>query len=332
MQTDQLFTNNSGVPLSVAVWLATDDYDYIDEPNYISVTELIKSPRQIILGRRMGAIDPDTAELIDIATRMSNSVGSAVHNSIEHAWVNKYKESMAKLGYPQKVIDRVRVNPKKEDMFDGIIPVYLEQRAYATVGKYTIGGKYDFVGQGVLDDFKTTSVFYYTSGTNEWKYYLQGSLYRWLNPDLITSDYMNIQFIFTDWSKGQSFGKGYPPTKIHQHKVMLKSVAESEVWVQKKIHLLESLEDLPEPDLPPCEPHDLWQDAPTFKYYKNPAKRSRSTKNFDTYAEAAVRHIQDGEVGVIVEVPGTARACMYCSGAGLCSQKDQLIANGTLKL
>ena len=50
------FTNNADIDLSVAVWLAHDDYDYVTKPNYISVTTLIKPIRQIILRGRVAAL------------------------------------------------------------------------------------------------------------------------------------------------------------------------------------------------------------------------------------------------------------------------------------
>lgn len=328
----QRLTNNTGIPLSVAVWLATDPYDYVVDPNYISVTTLLKSPRQIVLGRRM-PLQPQEAQ--DIAGSMARALGNAVHGNIESSWLNHYKDTLVRLGYRPGIIDRIKINPEPEDLTPGDIPIYMERRAFQTVGKYTIGGKFDFVGDGTLDDFKTTGVFSYMSGSNEWKYKMQGSMYRWLNPEIITSDHMNIQFIFTDWSKRDSIiqkAKGYPATRIFQHKVPLLSVAETDVWVRDKLALIESLESTPEPELPLCGAEDLWQDAPTYKYYKNPLKKLKSTANFATSAEATIRWIEDGRVGEVVEVAGTTKGCLYCDCFQLCTQKDQLIASGSLKV
>jgi len=325
-------TNNTGIPLSIAVWLATDEYDHIADPFYISATTLIKSPRQIILGMR--SVDMQKATQ-DIAGSMPRAIGNAVHSGIENSWSKHYKTTLAMLGYKQAIIDRIRINPEPSELTSDVIPIYMEQRAFCKVGKFTIGGKFDFVGDGILDDFKTTGVFSYTSGSNEWKYKLQGSLYRWLNPELITGAHMNIQFIFTDWSKKDSIiqkAKGYPATKIFQHKILLMSVAETDVWVNQKIALLESLEYTPEAELPLCGPDDLWQDEPIYKYYKNPLKKSRSTANFATSAEAQIRWIEDGRVGVIDEVAGTTKGCLYCEAFNQCSQKDALIANGSLRV
>lgn len=45
------YTNTTNIPLPLAVFLATDDYDY--QPDTISVTTLLKPIKQIILGRRL---------------------------------------------------------------------------------------------------------------------------------------------------------------------------------------------------------------------------------------------------------------------------------------
>lgn len=329
---EQCMTNKTQIPLSIAVWLADDTYEYIDIPDYISVTTLIKSPRQIVLGRRLTVSNSET---LDVADKMASKFGTAIHNSIEDTWTRRHKENLLRLGYPGHVIDRILVNPKPEDLYEDCIPVYMELRAFQKVGKYTIGGQFDFVGDGVLDDFKSTGVYSFSSGANEWKYRLQGSLYRWLNPEIITADHMNIQFIFTDWKKHEALYKaksGYPPTRMYQHKVKLMSLVETEMWVRKRISEIDLLMDMPEAELPLCDAQALWQDAPTYKYYKNPAKTTRSTGNFDTSAEAQIRWIEDGRIGIIKEVAGTAKGCLYCEAFNLCSQKDTLIANGTLKI
>ena len=328
MRCDRL-TNNLGMSLSMAVWLADDPYDYVDIPNYISITTLMKHPRQIILGSRL------TSNVVsqDVSEAMSSRLGSAIHSSIEDVWLNRAKACLKKLGYPATVIERVLINPEPADLYEGCIPVYMEKRSLRKIGKWTIGGKFDFVGDGKLEDFKSTSVFYYMNGNNDVKYTLQGSLYRWLNPEIITDDYLSIQFIFTDWSKSDArYKDGYPPSRIYPRKYRLTSLPETELWVQRKLALLEELWDAPESELPLCDAEALWQDPPTYKYYKNPAKMNRSTRNFDTMAEANLRWIEDGRVGIVVEAPGNAKGCVYCDSYKICSQKDSLIANGTLKV
>jgi hypothetical protein len=327
-------TNKTRVALSIAVWLADDEYDYIDIPNYISVTTLIKHPRQIILGMRLPKSTSE-GRVMDVADAMARKLGTAIHGSIEDVWLHRYKENLNKLAYPEHIIDRILVNPAPEELFEDCIPIYMERRSFHTQGKYTIGGKFDFVGDGILEDFKSTGTYSFTSGSNEWKYRLQLSLYRWLNQDIITNDIGKIQFIFTDWSSLDAMVKtkqGYPPTRMYEHKVRLMSVAETEVWVRQRIAEIDMLMDVPEAELPLCDAQALWQDKPVYKYYKNPEKTQRSSGNFPTYAEAQIKWITDGRVGIIKEVFGEAKGCRYCDAFGLCSQKDTLIANGNLKI
>lgn len=79
-----------------------------------------------------------------------------------------------------------------------------------------------------------------------------------------------------------------------------------------------------------CDDDELWRSEPVFKYYKNPAKTLRSTKNFELKQEAMLRFVEDGSVGVIREVPGQVTACKYCPAFAACSQKDALIKSGDL--
>lgn len=329
------YINTSSVPLSMAVFLATDNYDH--DPNTISATSLIKPLRQLILGGRV----PQELSLPDLTGMIASRVGTAIHDAIERSWVTNYQTAMEALGYPQHVIKLVRINPTKLELEENpdIIPVYLEQRAHRRVGSYLVSGKFDFVGQGRLEDFKTTGVFAAMSGSNDAKYILQGSIYRWLNPDLITDDYMSIQFIFTDWSAMQARqSPNYPPHRFQERKLKLLSIEETDAYIKRKLSDFDDLVDLPEPDLPLCTDEDLWRTEPVFKWYKNHDKdtvatASKSTKNFGTDLEARTHMMTVGKgAGIVVEKPGQVNACKYCPGFAACSQKDALIAAGDLVL
>ena len=323
------YTNVSNVPLSLAVFLATDNYDYSDDDNTLSATALIKPLRQLVLSNRVNVEDA-AADLIGM---LQSRMGSAIHDAIERAWKENHVEALKILGYPPKIIERFRINPKPEEITPDIIPVYMEQRAKKKVGKYTISGKFDFVGDGRVEDFKSTSVFTAINNTNDEKYILQGSIYRWLNPQLITKDEMAIQFIFTDWSAARARSEAnYPQQRTMQRILPLKSIQETDAFVRRKLTLLDQYWDAPEADIPHCTDEDLWRSAPVFKYYKNPTKMTRSTKNFDTQQEAFMRKAEDGNVGVVIEQLGQITACKYCPAFSACKQKDTLIATGDLIL
>jgi hypothetical protein len=327
--TQPRYVNTGAVPLSLGVFLATDNYDH--DANTISATSLIKPLRQLILAGRV----PQDLGLPDLASMMASRVGSAIHDAIERSWKTNHTNALAALGYPARVIKLVRINPTKEEVAadPDIIPVYLEQRAYKQVGKYLVAGKFDFVGQGRLEDFKTTTTFSAMSGSNDDKYILQGSIYRWLNPDIITADDMSIQFIFTDWSSLQARqNSSYPQQRFQEHKLKLLSIADTDAYVKKKLSDFDDLVDLPEPDLPSCTDEDLWRSEPQFKWYKNgDPNAARSTKNFESELEAKTHMMTVGKgQGIVVTKPGQVSACKYCAGFSICSQKDKLIATGDL--
>ena len=323
------YTNVSEVPLSLAIFLATDNYDHNDDPDTISATSLIKPLRQIILGARV----PESDGALDLTQMVASRMGSAVHDSIERAWLTNHQQAMLSLRFPQSVIDKVRINPKPEELFEDCIPVYLEQRSHRKLGKYTISGKFDFVGDGRVEDFKTTSTFTAMNHTGDDKYILQGSIYRWLRPDIITSDQMAIQFLFTDWINAKAKADpNYPQRRFLTRIFDLKSVTETERFIRQKLELIEKYWDAPEEEIPECTDDDLWRSEPVFKYYKNPASTKRSTKNFDTRQEAMLRYVEDGNVGIVKEVPGQVVACKYCPAFPVCNQKDALVLSGDLVL
>jgi hypothetical protein len=330
-----IYNNDGDFPLSAAVWLANNEYDFVPNPTQLSVTDLLKSDRQLVLRQRrlvIEANDPNyEPEKINLSSLVASKLGTSVHNGIEQAWNEKAVQCLIDLGHPKKGAESVIVNPPAGTDLTGKIPVYMEIRSEKVVNGFTISGKFDFILDGALEDFKSTGTYTWVNGTSDEKYILQGSLYRWLNPTLVTEDFLRITFVFTDWQKMMSHGDNYPKQRIMSKTYDLLPVSKAENFVSRKINALISLKNTPEPQLPLCNKEELWQSAPTFKYYKNPTKTNgRSTKNFTDEVDAAKRLADDGYVGIVVTNPSMAKACIYCSEYAACSQKDQLIAAGQL--
>lgn len=324
--TQARFANVSEVPLALAVFLASDFYDHNDDPFTISATTLLKPLRQVVLPHRI----PAGEGLPNLADMMANRMGAAIHDGIEKAWTSNHRVAMAALGYPQRVIDRIVVNPTT--VGPDQIPVYLEQRLKRKLGKWTITGKFDFVGEGRVQDFKSTSTFTYKKQVNATKYPQQGSIYRWLDPKLITEDEMDIHYIFTDWKANMvRSDPSYPPRRFHRQTFRLMSLSETEAFIKRKIELIEQFWDAPEDQIPDCDDEELWRSESVFKFYKSGDTTKRSTKNFDSRQEAVIyQSIEAKGAGVIKEVPGQAMACKYCPAFGACTQKDRLIRSGDL--
>jgi hypothetical protein len=321
-----MYTNVNNLSLSVAVWLANDTYDYDSRKNYVSATTLIRNPKQVVLGKRVNKADYP----IDIATLVPSRTGTAVHDSIEKAWhSDDLARSLKRLGFSDKIASNVVVNPTTVEQ--GQIPVYMEIRSEREIDGYIVAGKFDFVAEGRLEDFKHTSTYTYTKQVNDEKFRLQGSIYRWLNPDIITEDYMLIQYIFKDFSPARVGQPNYPPTPSFAHKISLMSHEETDTYIRNRIAMLKSLENVPEHGMPLCSDEDLWRDPSEWKVYKD-SKSTRAVNGgkFDSLNKAQVFVANKG--GIIKEIKAKVRACKFCPAFPICEQKDQYIASGELEI
>ena len=319
-------TNNSNIPIGLAVWVLHDDYDYVDEPNYVSVTQLMRPIKHIVLPKRV----PKELQLSDVEDYIASAIGKSLHDSIEKAWLKSYAKSLALMGYPKSMIDRVLINPTPEQLasVQNPIPVYLEQRSKRVIDGYTIGGKFDMVAEGIVHDNKSTTAYTWLYGTKDDDYAMQGSLYRWLNPDKITEDFIRINFIFTDWKKAEAKqNPNYPQKRLLHKDIPLWSIEKTEQWVRSKLAQLQRYIDAEEKDIPDCTDEELWRSAPQYKYFSDPAKTSgRSTKNFADSVEARKYMANEkGGKGIIITVPGEVKRCEYCNAAPICKQRERYI-------
>lgn len=315
-------TNTAGISLPMAVWLLHDDYDYNSKPNYISATTLLKGVKQIVMSQRVPACE----SVMDVSDFTASRIGTAIHDGIEKAWTNDAYKKLKSLGYPDSVALNVMINPTDEQLASNpdIIPIYFEKRSTRELNGFLIGGKFDTVMQGRLFDYKSTSVWTYIKGRKDEDYALQGGIYRWLNPELITDDRIYIQFIFTDYQKHEAKrDPKYPQSRILEYPVKLPSLQDTENFIRRKLDALSRSWDLPEEALTPCSDKELWRGDTQYKYYSKP-DNIKATKTFDSLAEAnSFMSLEKKGVGIIKTVPGQVRACEYCKAFPICKQKDQ---------
>jgi hypothetical protein len=321
-------TNQMGIDLPLAVWLLQDGYKSgaADAPpgELLSVTTLMKPTRQLILQRKVDR----SQETMDLSEMISQRMGHSLHDSIERAWTEgNWQQAMRQLHYPQSIIDKIRINPPMDQpLEEGIIPIYLEQRGFKPFEDIILTGQLDFLIGSSYRDFKSTSTFSYTSGSKDEDYALQGSLYRFIFPELIKDDLMRIEFIFTDWASYRAKSdKNYPQARVAHKEFPLLSLAETEKWLSSKLAEIRKNAKLPQSRMIECSDKQLWRSADTFKYYSNPetAKNGgRCTKRFDKESEA-VLFMQEKGKGVIIKEPGEPKACMYCSAFTVCEQRQR---------
>lgn len=316
-----VYTNKYDLSVPMQVMLVDDAYDYDNDPMYLSATTLLKPIKQIVLAKRL---PPNIST--DLADRIPMVYGTALHSAVEAAWVLRLEDNLKKLGLPNCIRKRIKVNPTIDQLTPDCIPVYLERRTkkpFRIDGEtVTIGGQFDFVYDGQLYDHKSTSVYTYIHGSHDKDYALQGSIYRWLNPDIITENTVNIDFIFTDWSAKDVYKEGYPQCRIVTKSIPLLSPVETTTYITKKVKQFLDYRHALEEDIPECTDEELWRSDTVYKYYADPKKvGGRSTKNFATILEANQYKLSKKGKGVVIPVVGEPRRCLYCSASPICQQR-----------
>lgn len=323
-------TNNYQVDLPIAVWLLQNGYnsgaDEAPPGELLSVTTLMKPTRRLILERQ---VDYEK-ESIDVSELVSSRTGHAFHDSIERAWAEgNWQHAMHRLGYPDSIIDRVRINPDPSDVADDDIAIFLEQRGFKEIGGIVLTGQLDFSINGAYRDVKSTSTFAYMSGTKDEDYILQGSMYRYIMPEMIWQDTMRIEFIFTDWAKFRAKADpNYPQVKVAHKEFPLMSIEDTEQWI------LDKLDDIKknaryakdQSKLVRCTDKELWRAKDEYKYFANEdtfKKGGRATKRFDSLADAENHRASKGGKGIVVTVPGEVKACEYCPAFPVCEQRKE---------
>lgn len=313
-------TNDKGIPLLLAPWLVADNYDYIHDPMYISATTLMKPIQEIILSSRVDRSDEEH----DLSEFIARTLGTAVHDSVERVWTDPkaLAKSLKILGMSDVDIEQLEVNPTKID--PNKTNVFLEQRSFKKILGYRIGGKFDAVIDGLVHDIKTTSAYSWLSDDKDEDYRIQGSLYRWLNPEIITEDYIRVCFLFTDWQQSRADASStYPDCRSKYKDIPLMTIEETENWVRDRIKLIDRHKNHDPIDLPQCTDRDVWLTEPVHKYFSNPAKTDgRSTKNFTDYKEAMAHCTKAGK-GVVISTAPVAKKCLkYCNAYELCVQRQ----------
>lgn len=354
---------NIGVVLAAAVLYS----DYDGKVGGVSATTLLKSPRQIVKTIWANKEGNQVKITKDISDFFVSFLGSSMHSTIELVWKNEeiYKPLLRMLGYSKKQIKGVVVNPSKSDLKKlnkkvkkkNQLVIFVETRASMILSKILITGKYDYIVNGRLYDLKTTSTFITQKILRQshdarrimkespslrrvelleeqcpdvFKYTMQGSIYKVMNPDKITESHMTIQSALKDWQPfkvGQDF---YPRGRLIDQSFKLFTKKETIKWVTRKLKQINSLaENYSEEELPECTKNELWQSDSVWKYYASETS-NRATKVFGTDASAAFAWA-DGKTGIVKEIHGEVRACNYCEHVNNCSQADRLEASGLLK-
>lgn len=322
-------TNKHNLSLPLAVLFCTSDYDHDDSPNTISATTLMKPLKSIVLAMQ----NKDLSGEMDLIDMVPSVFGSAVHAFAEKGWLDYQTvvRALTAIGIAPEVQNRIVINPDPKNLKEGAIPIYIEKRSARKINGWTVRGKFDACVNGKLSDHKTCSVWSTIFGSGNKDYTLQGSIYAWLNQDIVSSNEISIEKNYTDWSSSEARKKStYPQLRAESIDFPLMSMEAIEAYIVSKLKQIDECLKLHQSEMPPCNEEELWTKETLYKYYKNPEAK-RATKNYLSSDEANARLNAEG-CGIVKVFPGEVKRCAYCSVQPICDQSKGYLADGRLTL
>lgn len=221
-------TNKMGLPEPLVN--AVKNQAYSPGSSDITVTTLIQPP---LIRKLRKQYDSEIEE--DASDRIWALIGSATHGILENA----FKGSTARV----------------------------EERVYATLLGWKLGGQFDVLEGSTLSDYKITSV-YSADGKIEWEQQL--NVLRWLlHKNNTQVDKLQIIAIFRDWSKhGIKKNPDYPPSQVGVINIPVWTLEETEAYVKERI----ALHQLEEP--PMCNDEERWTTPEQWALMKKGGKRA----------------------------------------------------------
>ena len=218
------YSNKHNLPQSLYDAIVNDQYDFKNDKDKFSVTTLISPPKIVQLKIRH---DNETTE--DIADMAWILLGQSVHSIMERIDDND---------------DRV-----------------IEKRLNEKIGNATISGKIDLYENGIIQDYKVTSVYtiiYHPRGKKEW--IEQQNIYAWLYRKAgYDVEGLRILAILRDFSKSKAkFTKNYPKIPFQVIDLPLWDMEETEEFIKEKVAMQRKYQDMKDDEIPCCEKEDRW--------------------------------------------------------------------------
>ena len=279
------FTNKYNLPQTVFDVLAKDGYKAGNDD--YSATSLLKSPRQLLLYRRhFHQIEEDVSD------RVWSIFGQAAHNILEK---------------------------------HGNDTSLTEERLYTEVLGRKLSGQVDHYHEGVITDYKVTSVWsiVYKSKIEDWT--AQLNIYAYLfRKNGYDVRRLQIVAVLRDWSETEKLrSRDYPEAPIVVIPITLWDIEDQELSITSKIKEFIEAESLTDDELPYCTPEERWQAPDVYAVMKE--GRKTAVKLYDNEEEAEIHASEDKKYSV-VKRSGTSRNCeRYCPVSFCCNQYAQLV-------
>jgi hypothetical protein len=219
--------NNLPLPVYLAVQKFDAEYKAGSFPRSISTTTLIK-PIQIV---ELTARHYDEIEE-DVSNRLWALQGQILHGILEKAAPDS---------------------------------VSVEKRVAAEVLGWTVAGKYDLIEDGILRDYKYTSVWNYVFGNEEWEKQANVNWFL-LHKNGVEIKAMKNTLMFRDFQDSRVGSRGYPQAMIIDIDIPMWGLERAEKYVADRVRLFQDARQKADSMLPLCSDDDRWLNQKTNVY------------------------------------------------------------------
>lgn len=283
-----MITNNQNLPEVIVRAVSNDPYT--KGKSDITVTQLIDSPRVVALHKSHGD------EIVeDAADRIWSLLGQSVHSVLERA-------------------------ANEKDI--------VEERLYHEIMGWKLGGQFDLFSNGVLYDFKVTSVWKLVNlknGTDpQWE--AQLNTLAWLmQMNGIQPERLAIVAILRDWSKHKAKETNYPSAQCVEIEIPMWSKAQQDEYIERRIALHQRAQDNAEL-MPECSREERWAKDDVFAVMKE--GRKSALKLYDNFDDASAHALEDNKFHVEHRKGSSVRCESYCGVNKFCNQYQEELTNG----
>ncbi|MDP8268879.1 MAG: hypothetical protein P9L97_09145 [Candidatus Tenebribacter davisii] len=239
-------TNFNKIPVPIYRAIKHNWYSGSNEIHFASATELLKPPKMFVLEKRYAKNLREEA-----SNRIWSLLGSAMHKVLEQS---ETKNSLN------------------------------EERLSCEINGKIISGGIDLYEDGVISDFKFTSVWNFVfSKRKEWEEQL--NLYSYLYQKAgFEVDKLQIIAIFRDWSASKAKFEKHYPKQVEIISLKKWDISWCHHFIADKLCKLEMALKTPDDQIAPCNLEQRWQDPQKFAVMKKGNKRA--LKLFDSQGSA----------------------------------------------
>jgi hypothetical protein len=298
----------------------------------ISTTTLIAPPQVRYLKRKHDIYE-------DIRDRFMMLLGTSIHGILEMSmpgmaeYMNLIKAAQAidEVGddAAKKAADWIRRFAAQNFSSVHDSGIYLERTLSIEVDGMTISGTHDvfYSKQGLLQDYKLTSVYKYMYPEDSDEWIAQQSIYAYmLRQNGYEVNRAEIVMFFRDWSKTAAYRgttSAMYPKKPWEVKVLkLWSDEETLDYLKERVRIHRMADN---DEVLPCTPKDTWSKGDSFAVMEKGKKRAKKVFNNERDAKNYLTDHAFELVGGYIQIrPGEDTKCeKFCSVRDFCPQRKE---------